>query len=122
MHGRTAEWERSSGDIEEVLMRTMDDEPGGIGRDGEGRDSQSRGRTGAASGRRGPGLALIAFLLVAAYAVAFFLRNSHETKVDFVFGETDTTLRWALLMAVVLGIVLDRLITAWWRAARRRRR
>jgi uncharacterized integral membrane protein len=100
-------------------MGTTDYEPGRIVQEG---DEQSRGRTGAASGRRGPSVALILFLLVAAYAVAFFFRNSHETTVDFVFGDTDTPLRWALLIAVVLGIVLDRLISAGWRAARRNRR
>ena len=78
-------------------------------------------RNEVASGRNGPSIALILFVIVAAYAVAFFFRNSQETEVDYVFGDADTTLRWALLMAVVLGIVLDRLITAWWRRARRNR-
>ena len=79
-------------------------------------------RNEAASGRSGPSVALILFLLVAAYAIAFFFRNSHETTVDYVFGDTDTTLRWALLMAVVLGVLLDRLVSVAWRAMRRRRR
>jgi len=98
----------------------MEYEPGRVVRDGD-EDVAGRGRTGAASGRRGPGLALIAFLLVAAYAVAFFFRNSREVEVDYVFGSTDTTLRWALLMAVVLGIVLHRLVSMAWRSIRNRR-
>jgi uncharacterized integral membrane protein len=75
--------------------------------------------TRVASGRNGPSIALIAFLLVAAYVIAFFFRNSRETEVDYVFGETDTTLRWALLLAVALGVVLDRLVTSWWRRRHR---
>ena len=76
-------------------------------------------RTRVASGRSGPSIALIAFLIVAAYAIGFFFRNGHQTEVDYIFGETDTTLRWALLLAVVLGIVLDRLVTMWWRRRHR---
>ena len=79
-------------------------------------------RNEVASGRSGPSIALILFLVVAAYAIAFFFRNSRETTVDYVFGETDSTLRWSLLMAVVLGIVLDRLVAVWWRRMRRNRR
>lgn len=76
-------------------------------------------RTKVSNGRRGPSIALIAFLLVAAYGLGFFFRNSMETEVDYVFGEADTTLRWALLLAVVMGIVLDRLVTSWWRRRHR---
>ena len=105
-------------------MGTTDYEPGRIVNEGDEGDENDggRGRTGAASGRRGPGVALILFLLVAAYAVAFFFRNSHETEVDFVFGETTTTLRWSLLIAVALGVVLHRLLSMWWRSLRRHRR
>ena len=93
-------------------MKSTDYEPGGrIDRDDE--------RNEASSGRRGPSVALIGLLLVAAYAVAFFFRNSQETQVDFVFGETDTTLRWSLLLAVGLGVVLALLIGTWWRRRHR---
>ena len=95
-----------------------DDELGRRGRS-DVRDSE---RTEVASGRSGPSIALIAFLIVAANAVAFFFRNSRETNIDYVFGDTDTTVRWALLMALILGVVLDRLISFWWRSYRRNRR
>lgn len=84
--------------------------------------TDDNGLTSAKSGRNGPSILLIGFLIVAAFAVAFFLRNGHETEVDFVFGEVTTTLRWSLLLAVALGVVLDRLVAAWWRRARRRNR
>ena len=102
-------------------MKSTDAEPGRIERvEGDGGRYDERGRV--SNGRSGPSIALILFLLIAAYAVAFFFRNSHETNVDFVFGDTDTTLRWSLLIAVALGVVLDRLVVIWWRAMRRRRR
>ena len=85
-----------------------------------GRDDQAT-EDQVSRGRSGPSVALIAFLVVAAYGVAFFFRNSHDTEVDFVFGETDTTLRWSLLVAVGIGILLDRLLSTWWRSVRRRR-
>ena len=98
-------------------MKT-DYEPGRVGRDDE-RVVVVDDRTKVSNGRSGPSIALVAFLIVAAYAVGFFFRNSQETEVDYIFGETDTTLRWALLLAVVLGIVFDRLVTAWWRRRHR---
>jgi uncharacterized integral membrane protein len=100
-------------------MKSTDAEPGRIERvEDDGVDTRGR----VSNGRSGPSIALVLFLIVVAYAVAFFFRNSHETTVDFVFGDTDTTLRWSLLLAVALGILLDRLVSVWWRAMRRRRR
>ena len=99
-------------------MMANDDELGRSGR----RDVRDNDRADAASGRSGPSIALILFLIVAAYVVAFFFRNSRETNIDYVFGDGDTTVRWALLIALVLGVVLDRLISFWWRSYRRNRR
>ena len=94
-------------------MMANDDELGRSRRDDE--------RTQVASGRSGPSVALIASLIIAAYLIAFFFTNSQKTEIDFVFGDTNTTVRWALLMAIVLGILLDRLISMWWRRMRRTR-
>ncbi len=83
-------------------------------------DLSGRGDNVAASGRSGPNITLIAFAIVVALSVVFFLQNSEETSIDFWFFESTTTIRWSLLMAVVLGIVLDRLFSMWWRRRRRR--
>ncbi len=74
----------------------------------------------AASGKNGPNIALIAFALVAGLAVIFFLQNSEPTSIDFWVFEKTTTIRWSLLMAIVFGVVLDRLFGIWWRRRRRK--
>ena len=77
--------------------------------------------TNAASGSNGPSIALIAFGIVAILAVIFFLQNGERTSIDFLVFEKRTTIRWSLLMAIVFGVVLDRLIGFWWRRRRRNR-
>lgn len=76
--------------------------------------------TGAASGRSGPSAALIAFIVVAALFVIFFFQNGERVRIDFLVVEKTTTIRWSLIVALVLGVVLDRLVTFWWRRRRRR--
>ena len=71
-----------------------------------------------ASGTSGPNLALIAAGVIAALCVAFILQNNHETSIHFVFFTKTTTIRWLILMTIILGAVADRLFSIW----RRRRR
>lgn len=74
----------------------------------------------AASGRNGPSITLIGLGIVIVLFVVFFLQNSEHLKIDFLVFEKDTTIRWSLLIAVVLGILLDRIFTMWWRRRRKR--
>lgn len=73
-----------------------------------------------ARGRSGPSISLILFLIVIALAAVFFLQNSNEVELDFLVFEKITTVRWSILMAVVLGILIDRIFSIWWRRRRRR--
>jgi uncharacterized integral membrane protein len=73
-----------------------------------------------ASGRSGPNLALIAAGVVAALCLAFILKNNHETSIHFVFFTKTTTIRWLILMTIILGAVADRLFSIWWRRRRRK--
>jgi hypothetical protein len=41
----------------------------------------------------------------------FFLQNSEPVFIDFLVFEKKTTIRWSILMAIVLGVLLDRLAT-----------
>lgn len=75
----------------------------------------------AASGRSGPSPALIVLGAVGALAVIFFLQNGESTSVDFLFFEERTTIRWSILMAFVLGVVIDRLFSIWWRRRGKRK-
>lgn len=70
--------------------------------------------------RGGPSATLIGLAVVIVLFVVFFLQNSERTSIDFLFFEKTTTIRWSLLVAVLLGIVADRIFTIWWRRRRRR--
>ncbi len=74
----------------------------------------------ASSGRSGPSVTLIALAVVIVLFVVFFLQNSEHLTIDFLVFEKRTTIRWSLLVAVVLGILFDRIITIVWRRWRRR--
>ena len=71
-------------------------------------------RTAGASGRQGPNVTLIGLGIVIVLFVVFFLQNSRHLNINFLFFERTTTVRWSLLVAVVFGIVLDRVFTMWW--------
>ncbi len=71
------------------------------------------------SGSGGVNATLIAFLVVVAAAVVFFFQNSRTTQIKFLFFDRVTAVRWAIIISVVAGIILDRLISYWWRRRRR---
>jgi uncharacterized integral membrane protein len=73
-----------------------------------------------AAGRNGPNITLIGLGVVIVLFVVFFLQNSEPSTIDFLFFEKRTTIRWSLVVAVVLGILLDRIFTMWWRRRRKR--
>lgn len=78
-------------------------------------DLPRSGDNSAASGSSGPSIAFIGLLIVVALAVVFFLQNSEPVFIDFLVFERRTTIRWSILMAVVLGVLLDRIFTIAWR-------
>ena len=75
----------------------------------------SEGQGTAASGRNGPNVTLIVLGIVIALSVIFFLLNSRKMNVDFLVFEKTTTVRWTILVAVLLGIAIDRVFSIWWR-------
>ena len=77
--------------------------------------------TSARSGASGPPVKLIALVVVAALAVIFVFQNREEHPIKFLFFEVDTRTWTALATAFVLGVVVDRLFSSWWRRARSRR-
>jgi uncharacterized integral membrane protein len=81
-------------------------------------DLPRSGEHQAASGASGPSVALIAGLVVVALAVIFFLQNSEPVFIDFWIFEKRTTIRWSILMSILLGVGLDRLVSIWWRRRR----
>ena len=73
-----------------------------------------------AAGRTSPSVTLIGFGLLVVLFVVFFLQNSETLSIDFLIFEKKTTIRWSLLVAVVLGVLIDRIFTMWWRRRGRR--
>ncbi len=65
-------------------------------------------------GRSGPSIVFILFLVVVGLAAVFFLQNKEPVSIDFLVFEKVTTIRWSILMAVALGILLDRIFSIWW--------
>ena len=76
--------------------------------------------TKAISGRNGPSIAFVFLAIIVALALIFFLQNGEKVSIDFLVFEKITTIRWSILMAVVLGVLLDRLATIWWRRRKRK--
>ena len=91
----TSKFRRSNADGEEVV--------------------HGRGRRGGS----GLNASLILFVLVVAGAVTFFFQNTNPAKISFLFFDWQTVVRWAIVAAIVVGILLDRLISVWWRRRRR---
>lgn len=74
------------------------------------------------AGRNGPSLFLILFIIVAAITAVFIAQNRDRTKVEFLFFDVESRVWTAIAVAIALGVVLDRLILAWWRRAKKRKR
>jgi uncharacterized integral membrane protein len=75
-------------------------------------DDQPQPRTGLSP-------ALIGFGIVAIVAVIFIVQNSERTDVNFLVFDVNSRVWVALLVAIVIGALLDRLLTGWWRRRRK---
>lgn len=78
-------------------------------------DLPRSGPNQTASGASGPSAMFILVAVVAALAVIFFLQNGEYVYIDFWVFERRTTIRWAILMSILLGVALDRILTIAWR-------
>jgi uncharacterized integral membrane protein len=58
---------------------------------------------------------LIIFAVIAVLTVIFILQNREKREIDFLFFEVRTRVWVGLFIAVILGVVLDRLFQSWWR-------
>jgi hypothetical protein len=66
---------------------------------------------------------LIAGGAVALLALAFWFQNGgrKDTEVDFLIFEKFTTVRWVVLISLILGVLLDRFGSMWWRRRREKK-
>jgi len=76
----------------------------------------------ASGGSSGPSRALIGFLVVAGLFALFFLQNGGDVKVQFLMFEKTTTVRISIIVAVLFGILLDRLFSMFWRHRKAKKR
>jgi uncharacterized integral membrane protein len=63
---------------------------------------------------------LIVFAVIAIVTVIFILQNRERRQIDFLFFEVRTRVWVGLFVAVLLGVVLDRLFQSWWRRRKAR--
>lgn len=61
---------------------------------------------------------LVGLAIVAALLITFIVENSGTVTVHFVFFSAHVSLIWALILAAVLGALVDRLVA--WRGRRKR--
>jgi uncharacterized integral membrane protein len=75
-----------------------------------------------ASGRNGPNVTLIGLAIIVVLFVVFFMQNGTSAVIHFLVFQKNTTVRWSILVAMLLGIAIDRVFTVWWRRRGRRPR
>lgn len=78
-------------------------------------DIEREGQHPVASGRNGPNVTLIGLAIVVAACLTFFFQNGNSTSIHFLFFQKDAKTRWAIIVAVLLGIAIDRIFSMWWR-------
>lgn len=64
---------------------------------------------------------IIGFVVVAALAAIFFVKNSQTVELDFIFFDHTTTVRWLIAISLVLGVLLDRMASMMWRRRKKRK-
>jgi uncharacterized integral membrane protein len=77
-------------------------------------------RVAPATQRSNMSPAIIVFGLVALVGLFFFLGNGETTQFHFLFWDWTTTVRWMILVSILLGVVIDRSFTFWWRRRKRK--
>jgi hypothetical protein len=62
-----------------------------------------------------PTAKLVVFVALAAAALIFVLQNRERKSVDFLFLEINSRQWVNIVVAILIGVVLDRLFLGWWR-------
>jgi len=80
------------------------------------------GNSGQEFKGRGEGISpsLIGLVLLAVASVIFIVQNSDRSKVRFLFFTVTTRVWVGVVVAIALGVVLDRVFAIWWRRRRNR--
>lgn len=65
---------------------------------------------------------LIGLIAVGVISLVFVLQNNQSTEITFLFFDVQGSLWIVILIAIVLGMALDRLLQMWLRRRKERRR
>lgn len=65
---------------------------------------------------------LIGLIAVGVISLVFVLQNNQSTEIKFLFFDVQGSLWIVILIAIVLGMALDRLLQMWLRRRKERRR
>lgn len=66
-------------------------------------------------------LALGLLALVVAYLIAFIVENSKSVTIHWVFGSSNSSVIWLIVVNLLIGLVAGLLISKLYRRGRRRR-
>jgi uncharacterized integral membrane protein len=58
---------------------------------------------------------LVGLIVLAAIALLFVLQNRNRAPVQFLFFEINSRQWVNIVVAIVVGVLLDRLFLGWWR-------
>lgn len=85
-------------------------------------DVDEIGNSGQEFKGRGEGISptLIGLVLLVGASVVFIVQNSDRSKVRFLFFSMTTRVWVGVVVAIALGVVLDRLFSIWWRRRKER--
>lgn len=67
-----------------------------------------------------PPVALILGAVIGVLTLIFIIQNSDKVQTEFLFFSVETRQWVAIVVAIVLGVILDRLFSMWWRRSRSR--
>jgi uncharacterized integral membrane protein len=70
--------------------------------------------------RRGISPTLIGLVVLVIATVIFIAQNRDKATIEFLFISVTTRIWAGFLIAVALGVVLDRLFSMWWRRRQER--
>jgi uncharacterized integral membrane protein len=65
-------------------------------------------------------MTLVILVVIVAVAATFIIQNSDKATIRFLFISVTTRIWAGFLIALALGVLLDRLFTMWWRRRQQR--
>jgi uncharacterized integral membrane protein len=88
----------------------------------EHRDGVDEINSGQEFKGRGDGISptLIGLVVLAVVSVIFIVQNSDRSEVRFLFLSVTTRVWVGVVIAIALGVVLDRVFAMWWRRRKER--